>query len=520
MSFKFGINAPISPARQTALNLSSTIISYLLNFGIAFFLTPYIIGKLGTAAYGFIGLSNNIISYTSLLTVALNSMAGRFVTIKYHEGNFHDANRYLSSTFFSNVGMAALIVISLGLITVFLEHIINIPQELTADVKFLFTLLFVSSSISLLTGIFCFSTFIKNRLDLSNLQSTGGNVLRAILLVLAYGFFPAHVWYIGAVGVVCSIFYIAANYYFYTSLTPELKLSISSFNIDMVWEMTKAGAWNLLTSLGSMLNQGLELLLANIFVSAYYMGVMSVTKTLPWLILGFFASLANNFQPEFIKYYAEGNMEALRNSLEKSIRILGLFTAIPCAIIFSCGDIFYASWLPGEDTNLMYGLTCVTMFGIMFSMPTQSLWYIFTMTKKVRVSSIVLIKYSIANFLIIIILMQVLDNDLWKIYAIAGTQAVLFMFRFTTFLPFYGARILGFSKYSLFKPVCKVVLSTAVITVLMLPVKIFLIQSYNWISLIACSIVAVAIGIGINYRLSLTDTDRDFIRTRILKLKK
>ena len=58
--------------KQTILNMVSSFISQLLSLGISFFLTPYIVSKLGAAAYGFFGLSNNIIGYTALLTVALN----------------------------------------------------------------------------------------------------------------------------------------------------------------------------------------------------------------------------------------------------------------------------------------------------------------------------------------------------------------------------------------------------------------------------------------------------------------
>ena len=71
--------------RQIAVNMVATILSYGISLGISFFLTPYIVSRLGAAAYGFLGLSNNIIGYTSLITVALNSMAGRFVSIHYHK---------------------------------------------------------------------------------------------------------------------------------------------------------------------------------------------------------------------------------------------------------------------------------------------------------------------------------------------------------------------------------------------------------------------------------------------------
>lgn len=167
-----------SGKKQTLLNMVTTIISNFLSLGVSFFLTPYIVSKLGAAAYGFLGLSNNIIGYTALFTVALNSMASRFVSLHYHKNNYYEANRYLTSTFFANCWLAFFIVIVLGIMTVFLEDIINIPPDLISDIKFLFTLLFVNSAIGLCTGILGFATFVKNRIDLNNLTGMFTNILR------------------------------------------------------------------------------------------------------------------------------------------------------------------------------------------------------------------------------------------------------------------------------------------------------------------------------------------------------
>ena len=67
--------------KELLINMISSIVSFVITMGISFFLTPFIVGKLGREAYGFIGLINNIISYASVVTIALNSMAGRFITL-------------------------------------------------------------------------------------------------------------------------------------------------------------------------------------------------------------------------------------------------------------------------------------------------------------------------------------------------------------------------------------------------------------------------------------------------------
>ena len=135
--------------KQLAINMLAQVVVFLVQMGINFLLTPFIVKSLGVEAYGFVGLSNNIIGYLQLATVALNSMAGRFITIEYHKGNLEQANKYFSSVFYSNVVISAVLAIISIILLVFLEYVIHIPVNFVADVKWLFALLCLNSLLTL-----------------------------------------------------------------------------------------------------------------------------------------------------------------------------------------------------------------------------------------------------------------------------------------------------------------------------------------------------------------------------------
>lgn len=97
--------------RQLGINLVASIVTYVVQYAISLVLTPYIVKELGVAAYGFVGLSTQIISYSSLITIALNSMAGRFISIEYYKGNIEKSNKYFSSVFFGNLIIGAIIFV-------------------------------------------------------------------------------------------------------------------------------------------------------------------------------------------------------------------------------------------------------------------------------------------------------------------------------------------------------------------------------------------------------------------------
>ena len=53
-------------ANQIAINMGFSIVAFILNLAISFFITPYITEQFGAEAYGFVKLANDFIGYASL----------------------------------------------------------------------------------------------------------------------------------------------------------------------------------------------------------------------------------------------------------------------------------------------------------------------------------------------------------------------------------------------------------------------------------------------------------------------
>ena len=147
----------------------ASIVTLVLNLGINFFLSDYIVNNIGVEAYGFVNLANSMANYAVIITVALNSVAGRFITIAYHKDDKKEANQYFNSVLMANIVMAVLFAI-LGLFVVTnLDKLINIPPELVVSVKQLYTLVFLNFMLSIISTVFTVATFITNRLYISSL---------------------------------------------------------------------------------------------------------------------------------------------------------------------------------------------------------------------------------------------------------------------------------------------------------------------------------------------------------------
>jgi len=465
--------------KRLSINLFAQIFAFAVGFIINFLLTPFVIKKLGTEAYGFIGLANNFVSYTSLITIALNSMAARFITISFHKGDIETAKKYFSSVYYSNLFLSIIIVLFAIFTVVFLNYIIHIPNELVWDVKSLFGLTFLNSVIALTSNVYMIATFVRNRLDLSSLRNIVSNLLRVVFVVLPFLLFKPHLWYYGISALVATLFIVISNRLLTKSLLSDFTINKSLFDFKLVKELIFSGGWNLLTKLSQVLSTGLDLLIANLFINAIAMGTLSISKTIPTVILSLCGSMAAVFAPKLTELYARGKIDALQNELLNNIRIMGLFSVLPLVIFLVLGKDFFHLWVPTQDSHVLYILSSITVCSLLIAVPQESLWNIFTITNKVKISSVNIFLVNFLIMIIIIICFYCFDNEYYKLISIVMARFIGEVICSLTFLPIYGAKCLNLKWYYFYPLIFKnLFLSIIAIVCFLLLKKYFVIN--NW----------------------------------------
>ena len=500
--------------RQLAINLSANIIGFIVNLGIQFFLTPFIVKSLGSAAYGFVGLSNNIITFTQLIATALNSMAGRFITIKYTEGDIATANKYFSSVFYSNIILSIVIGVALLLSTIFIDSFLDVPANLVLDVKLLLGFLSINYIISLLTNIYSLATFIKNRLDLASIISIIANIFKAILLTALFTFCTPQIWYIGIIGTLYTIYIALTNIGFTKKLVPDLVLNKLNFDWDKVKELLSSGTWNTLSQLGTMLGQGLDLIIANLFIGATAMGVFSISRQIPFLIISFCAMISAVFTPSLTQLYAKSDVSTMLNEINKSVRLLSLFITIPLVFILVFGDSFYMLWVPSEDSSFLHLLTILCGMELVLSLPLESFWNVFMITNKIKVSTLFMLGNHMLTFIIVLIGMYISDSTMVQLIILASTRTILGIIRSLTFLPMYSAQCLELPLNTFYKPIIKTFSAFCLATGSCFVLRYF-VTINSWMQLIAIAFVTMLICLISSMLVVLTKNDRIYLSKKI-----
>jgi O-antigen/teichoic acid export membrane protein len=483
--------------RQLVINFFSSSLAFVVGPVINFILYPYLIKHIGVEAFGFTGLALSFVSYAQLVTIALNSMAGRFITIKIHENDYDGANRYMNSVFWANAAIGALILAASAACVYYLENLVRVPAEILLDVKMLFAFTFFSFFLNVMDATFGVGVFASNRLEIAAIRDIATGLLRACVLFVLYWYFAPRVSYIGIAALIMNAAILVTNVIFTAKLLPKLVIDRKFFDFKAVLEIASAGVWNVFSKLGAILSQGLDLLIANLFISATAMGTVSVSKTIPVVLLSVLIMIANLFSPQITISYAQKDFEEIKRQVKFLMKMVGMFISLPVALILVYGDSFYTLWLPTQDAQLLRWLTFVSVGGLAISGSIQGLSNIYTVVNKIKTPTIFSFAVSMVNLGLIFILLHFSQTDTQKMFVVTGVTAAVGIICNMTFTPIYAAKCLGYKWNEFYSEMMKNIFSFAAVSGALFFVKKFFSAS-TWTQLVLLAVVTAAVGLALN----------------------
>ena len=501
--------------RQLVINLISSSLAFAIGPGINLVLYPYIIKHIGVEAFGFAALAVSFTGYAQLVTIAINSMAGRFITVKIHEDDYEGAVRYFNSVLITNIIIALFLLITSVFCIIYLEKMIKIPQDILLDVKALFSFIFAGFLINAVDNTFGVGVFATNRLDISSGRDMITSILRGVLLFCLFYFFRPRIAYLGAVTLTITLIVFITNIFFTRKLLPELKFAWK-FDPKAVLEIASAGAWNVLGRLGGILTQGIDLLIANIFISAKAMGVISVSKTIPILMVTVAGMLNGVFAPQVTISYAQKDFEEIKKQLGFSIKMLGMMTGVPIAIATAFGTDFYRLWVPGQDAVLLYWLTMTTIISLVFSGPMGVLGNVFTATNRIKTASVVIFFQSLLSAITVLTAINFIKNEDLGMFVIVGVGSLFAILMNITFIPIYAARCLDFEWHIFYPLIARIFAGYAALSALLLVFHAYFIAN-TWVKFGTALIASGVLGLALNFFIMFKKEERKRIIELFMK---
>lgn len=505
----------LSLNEQSALNIIGSIILVLINVAINFVLSPFIVKNLGVEANGYITLANNFVSYIALITTALNSMAGRFILISYRQKDQISANEYYSSVLLGDWILVGILIIPVCIFITNIDTFINIPSNFLYDTRILFIIVFFNFFIQLCLPQWRTATYCTNNLYLRSLSNAISGIVRAIVIFLLFAYLPPHSYYIGIAATAMTIVGITIEYFNHKRLMPELIWKISLFRFAKVKELISSGIWNTVSKCGNLLLEGLDILIANIFISPISAGILALSKIIPNMINQITGTISTTFGPRLTYLYVDGKKEEMIEEIKNNITIISIISNIPIGIFIIYGIDFFKKWIPSQDPVQLTILSSIALLGMLILGLSQCYVNIFGIVNKLKLNSLVVVVSGCLNLFITIILLKTTNLG---IYSIVCSSTIISIARVFLFIAPYAAKCIETNKNKFIWLLIKGASNVVIPCVIGFIIKL-IIPTYSWCSLIISILTTCIISIVIYYYFVLNNNQRKTILA-ILHIKK
>lgn len=430
--------------KETLINAAAVLVSFIVQLFISFWLSPFVVGKLGEEAYGFINLANNFVSYASLLSVAFNSMACRFISVEYNSGRILEAKKFFCTVVVINTFLFGIIMIIALVLIYNIQAVINVSPDLVLQVKCTFLLSFLNMGASLIGTAYTSAAFATNKMHYSSLIQVVANIVKSLVVYLLFILLPAKIYYLSIAALLAGFITLFGNYKVTKALFKDFKVKRQYFDLKKIPTLAESGIWVLLSNVSNLLLNGLDLLLSNWFVGATLMGRLSLAKQIPYAFSSALGIFFNIFSSSLTKNFAINGEKDLAEEAKSQLRLLAFVFTVPYALIIAFGEPFLSLWL--ADSNFspvvideIFILMVLTLIDIIVSTYMYSIHSVFIALNQVRRYSLVLLVSSVVSVIVTIIMLRITPFGL---YVIAGTSTVVLGITHAIIVPAMAARML------------------------------------------------------------------------------
>ncbi len=377
--------------RHIARNVFSNWFVTAANMAVGFFLAPFIVHRLGNAAYGVWVLAVSSVNYLSLLDLGMRSSVLRFISKGHAVGDHELASESLSAALWVRLQVSGVVMLfSLGLAAAF-PHIFKVPAELGHEAQY--AVLIIGASLMVYMSLGTFGGVISglNRYDLQGVVTLVQLAIRVIGVVLVLrsgrGIVAIALCEFAAalVGNVL-LAWLALRIY------PQLRLRIAKPKSDILRDMWVYSFYAFVTTIAVQLVYQTDNLVVGTFISATAVTFYSIGNSLCRYTDQFASALAQTFVPAASSYEAAGETEGLRR-LYYAGSFGTMALAFPVLItLLTRGHTFIGLWMGREYAQVAGNILMILVVPLLFAYAnriTPSIAFGMGKHKKVAIWSII-----------------------------------------------------------------------------------------------------------------------------------
>ncbi|MGD0482869.1 MAG: oligosaccharide flippase family protein [Terracidiphilus sp.] len=390
-------------ARHIARSVLSNWFAIAAGMAVGFFLSPFLVHRLGNVAYGVWVLAISSVSYFGLLDLGLRNSVTMFVAKGHTTGDHEAASQVLSAALWVRIQIAALVMVLCGVLVVVFPVIFKITPAMATDARVVVLLMGLNFAIYMSIGVFGGILSALNRYDLYTLVVLTQLTLRVIGVVTVvragYGI-VAIAWCELAAGTVGYILfaYVARRIY------PELKIRLKKPSGEVLKRIWSYSAYVFLLMVAIQLVYQTDNLVVGAFVSASAVTFYSIGNSLCRYTQQLVGAMTATFTPAASTFDAAGDTSSLRALYYNGTRAtMAVSLPILITLIFR-GDNFIGVWMGPQYSRTSGTVLAILATALLFSLQNTPATSIAFGIEKHKTIAMWAIAEAIANLTLSIVL--------------------------------------------------------------------------------------------------------------------
>ena len=381
--------------KESALNLVFNVMSMVVSMALSFWITPYLTNSIGSEGYGLIPLTQQFVNYTTVITISITSISGRYFAIARRRENDGEAQEYFSSTLYATIVTILILLIPFVMSSFMIDKIINIPNGFLDDVRKTYVIFIAVFIITFITSAFNDGPFSENKLFYTSGISIVNVILKSAVTVSLCLMFEPRIWFV-SVGVFAgAIVSLVLSVIVFRRIIPDIKITLKPHN--RVKDILSSGMWISIGEIGVILFLQIDLFVSNHFVSLKEAGEYAVVLQLPSVIRTFSGTIVSIFVPVVVALYAAGDMEGMKKYVNNAVKYTGIVLSLPIGILCGLGGTLLSLWINPDFAKYQLVLAVLSVH-LSINLSVQAVTSVETAMAKVKIPAFMTLIMGTINF--------------------------------------------------------------------------------------------------------------------------
>ena len=341
------------------INTASNYAGKVVNLGMWFFLTPFMLNRMGESAYGLWTLVASLVAYGSLLDLGIAKATTKYIAEYFTQGEMKTARSLVATALSIYLVLGLLVFVLVAIVAPAFPNFFNIPDQEQSQIAWIVLLAGIDLAISLPAAVTWAILEGLQRFDLINILSITGSLLFgiSIVIILSNGG--------GVVGVVAAnipigILMQIPALLFIRRVAPDLKIGLRGASPKLIRKVASFSSALFVINISRQLQTQ-----ADEIVIGARMPVRFVTPyAIAHKLSGYSQLLAEQFikllMPLSSQFNAEYDWQRLRVLFKTGMRIaLAIFLPVGAGTVLLAKP-FLSAWVGPQYKQYSYLVTLLT----------------------------------------------------------------------------------------------------------------------------------------------------------------